>query len=416
MMVYSFLDTSAILNGALKIYQNVYISPLVLMELENIKTSNKNKEIQYLARHAVRDIINSTNVTTKYFAQKAIDKKLKKYPFLMNINDHRLLCEAELLAEKENCLVNFITSDGALYLFSKRMPPSIEGVYYTTAKENTNKEEFCGWGKYYPTNDQLNLIYSNPEINILKCKTNEFAEIFVGNELKDILFWNGNQYTQLKYKDIKNIYTGEVIKPRNLEQKMALHLLQDENIKVKLLTSQWGSGKTLLALSYALEQVSRGKYQKIVFVRNNIVVADTNDIGHLPGDVRDKMAIWGQVIADHLGGQEMLDKLIDDGVIEIFPLSHIRGRSIRNSIIFCDECENLNDKLVTLLLSRVEENSEIIFCGDVAQIDSHKFEDNNGIRAMLTHLVGEPLFGTVKLIKSERGPVPRLCDLIRPPV
>ena len=134
----------------------------------------------------------------------------------------------------------------------------------------------------------------------------------------------------------------------------------------------------------------------------------------MPGDVRQKMSMWGGVIADHLGGQMMLDQLIDDGIIEIFPISHIRGRSIKG-IIFCDECENLNDKLVTLLLSRVEDGGEIIFCGDVAQIDSPRFEQNNGIRAMLDNLVGDPLFGTVKLIKSERGPIPQLCDKIIPP-
>ena len=81
-----------------------------------------------------------------------------------------------------------------------------------------------------------------------------------------------------------------------------------------------------------------------------------------------------------------------------------------------DECENMNDKLVTLLMSRIEEDSELIFCGDVAQIDNRKFEKNNGIRSMLEHLSGQPLFGTVKLVKSERGPVAQMCDLMRPPI
>jgi len=78
------------------------------------------------------------------------------------------------------------------------------------------------------------------------------------------------------------------------------------------------------------------------------------------------MSIWGGPIADHLGGDLMLQQLIDEDIIEIFPLSHIRGRSLRSVIAVVDECENLNDKLVTLLLSRIEEDSEIIFCGDVA--------------------------------------------------
>ena len=129
-----------------------------------------------------------------------------------------------------------------------------------------------------------------------------------------------------------------------------------------------------------------------------------------------KMAIWGAPLSDHLGGQDTLLQLIDEGVIEIYPLSHIRGRSIKSSIVLCDECENMNDKLVTLLLSRIEESSIVIFCGDVVQIDDKHFEKNNGIRAMLQHLAGEPLFGTVKLIKSERGKVPQLCDKIRPPI
>ena len=197
---------------------------------------------------------------------------------------------------------------------------------------------------------------------------------------------------------------------------MAMHLLQNSNIKVKLLTSAWGSGKTLLALSYALEQIHKGNFNKLIFVRNNIIVADTKDIGYLPGDMRDKMLIWGAPLADHLGGMDMLEQLIMDGVIEIYPLSHMRGRSICNSIVICDECENMNDKLVTLLMSRIEENSELIFCGDVAQIDSNRFVRNNGIKAMLKHLSGHPLFGTVKLIKSERGAVAQLCDRILPPI
>ena len=129
---------------------------------------------------------------------------------------------------------------------------------------------------------------------------------------------------------------------------MAFHLIQNPTIRVKLLTSAWGGGKTLIALSYALEQIHNGKFQKLIFVRNNIIVADTNDIGFLPGDQAEKMLIWGMPLADHLGGEDVLKQLIDEGIIEIYPLSHIRGRSLHSSIIICDECENMNDKLVEL--------------------------------------------------------------------
>ena len=413
--MYHFLDTSAILNGALKQFQNdICISPLAVTELENIKTSyNKDEHIKYLAREAIRTILQANNIEYTIVPQKQIDKLLKKYNFLSNINDHRLLCEASILAEESHEKIEFVTSDGALFLFAEQIP-NIQAVFLFD-KEPIKEQDYCGWGKYFPTDEQLAMLYSDPKINILNCKINEFAEIFVNGTLKDVLFWNGEEYTTLKYKPIKNPYLNETIKPRNLEQKMAFHLLQNQNIKVKLLFSAWGGGKTMIALNYALEQVGKGAYSKIVFVRNNIIAAGTNDIGFLPGDVREKLSIFTRCIADHVGGEEALDELMDQGIIEAIPLSHIRGRSLKDSIVFCDECENMDDKLVTLLMSRIEENSELIFCGDIAQIDKTIFTERNGIRSMLQNLAGEPLFGAVKLIKSERGAVPRLCDKLIPP-
>lgn len=408
-----FADTSALLNGCANRYEEIWVSPLTVTELENIKTSKeKSEHIKYLARQIVRDILFNEKYKTWHFSEKRIDKYIKKHPTLNNINDHRIIACAALLQKDFKNDINFITSDGAQYLAAWNV--NIHATFFEPCEEKIT--EYCGWKIVRPTNEQLAELYSHPENNIFAAKTNEFVEIYIENELKDIQFWNGNKYCSLNYNPIKNKFLNETIKPRNLEQKMAFHLLQNPDIKVKLLVSAWGGGKTMIALNYALEQISKGYYNKLVFVRNNIIVADTNDLGFMPGDLKDKMSIWSAVIADHLGGQEMLDQFIDDDIIEVFPLSHIRGRSIRKSIVICDECENLTDSLVTLLLSRIEEDSEIIFCGDIAQIDNKKFEIRNGVRALIKNLAGEPLFGMVKLIKSERGPVPRLCDKIRPPV
>ena len=412
-MIY-FLDTSAILNGAYNIYGTCYISPLSIQELENIKTSNnKSERVKFLARQAVRDLLSSSFITPTFFSRFQVNRVLHKYKFLQDIPDHRILAEAILMLEKHDS-VHFITSDGAQLLFARQIS-GLESDWYGTERFIEQHEDYCGWSKYYPTSEEMALLYSNPELNTLKCKTNEFAEIFEGNELKDVLFWNGKKYRPLRYKEIKNNYIGQTIKPRNLEQKMALDLLQNDDIPVKLLTSAWGGGKTLLALSYALDQITHGNYQKLIFVRNNIIVSDTNDIGFLPGTIQEKMAIWAGPLADHLGGPDMLNQMIEDGIIEIIPLSHIRGRSISNAVVVCDECENMTDKLVTLLMSRIETTSQLVFCGDVAQIDNHKFEQNNGIRAMINTLSGDNLFGMVKLIKSERNAIAQLCDRMIPP-
>lgn len=407
-----FADTSALLNGCAKDYDKIWISPLIVSELENIKTSlSKDEHTKYLARKLVRDILFNIKYEIFYPSERKIKSFIKHHPTLDNINDHKILAGAALLKQTTGKSVTFITSDGALYLIACNL--GINTIFYEEKKNTTN--EYCGWKNCTPTEEELISLYSCMTKNTLNAKTNEFVKIFENKELKDVLFWNGEKYCNLKYHDIKNPYTGETVKPRNLEQKMAFHLLQNQDIKVKLLTAAWGSGKTMIALNYALEQISKGYYDKLVFVRNNIIAAGTNDIGYLPGDVRDKLSIFARCMADHVGGEEELDRLMDDGIIETVPLSHIRGRSIKNSIVLCDECENMDDKLTTLLMSRIEESSELIFCGDVAQIDKKLFDEHNGIRSMLEHLAGDPLFGTVKMIKSERSKIASLCDKMIPP-
>ena len=412
-MVIDYFDTSAIIAKG-GIVDNCYVSHFVISELEEIKNSStKDESVKAKARQATRALITSQTCKTCNFDLQKIERVRKKHKWLPDNMDGRIIAEAILLREQTNANICFWTADYNMKLFAQTEDFYIHFVTQDCAKNI--QEPWSGWGKYYPTEEEMNSLYTQPNFNILNCKTNEFAMIHEGEKLKDILFWNGNSYTKLKYKEMKNPYTQEIIKPRNLQQKMAMHMLQNQDIKVKTLYSSWGGGKTLLALTYALEQIAKGNYQKLVFVRNNIIASDTNDIGFLPGTMIEKMKIWGMCMAAHVGGEMMLDQLLEEGIIEIFPLSHMRGLSIRDSIVIADECENLTTKHITLLMSRIEENSEIIFCGDMAQVDFKRGEKYSGMNHMINSLAGEALFGAVKLIKSERGPVPRLCDKISPP-
>lgn len=121
---------------------------------------------------------------------------------------------------------------------------------YAPAK-NAGKEEWCGWAKYYPTEQEMNMLYTDPKMNILKAMTNEFCKIYDGSELKDVLFWTGEEYRHLRYKDIHNDFLGKTISPLNLEQKMAFDLLQNPNIPVKLLSGVPGGGKDFLMFLHA---------------------------------------------------------------------------------------------------------------------------------------------------------------------
>ena len=117
-----FLDTSAVLAGELKKHKKCFISPITLSELEHIKTSDRPDHIKYLAREAIRDILANPAIVYTTYKQKDVDKLLKKYNFLSNINDHRILCEAILTASECDDNVNFVTNDAAQYIFGLRIP------------------------------------------------------------------------------------------------------------------------------------------------------------------------------------------------------------------------------------------------------------------------------------------------------
>lgn len=406
-MTYHFLDTSAILNGALNQYENTYISLLSLTELENIKTSyNKSEQIKYEARKAVRTIIESDTINYNLSSQKVITKLLKQFNFLSDINDHKIICEAEQLGKETNTKVLFLTSDGAQYLIAQQMP-HLSAIFYNP--EKTEMEEYCGWVDYSPSEQDLVTLYSMPHNNTLNSNTNEFVKIYENEELKDVLFWTGNEYRNLKYKEFTT-NLGERIKPRNLEQKMYLDLLQNKDIPIKLCIGKFGTGKSMLALNYAIHEVQVGRFDKIIFIKNNLEVKGAGKLGTLPGGEIEKMAPWLRQIEDCIGPQAYED-MLNNGQIEPAHLSSIRGRDLKNCIILVDEAENFLTTNIQLLIGRVASNTEIIFCADVKQCD-YIDEKMSGIPKLIERLKGNKLFGMIKLIKTERSAVAALADLL----
>ena len=419
-----FLDTSAVLDGALKAPYNedsrIYISTIVLNELEKIKNSDRGEHIKYLAREAVREILNhqeylkdSLNLARipDYRTQK---KFFKKYPFLEHdLNDHRLLLEAVLLHNQRNEMVFFVTSDATLWLFAKQITELNEynGVPILYEPKQEKKIEYKGWVDCYPNTEELASIYSEPTKNVLNAKTNQFCKIYEGLELRDVVFWDGEKYSPLKYKNFSN-QLGEKVSPRNIEQKMLFHLLQDDNIKIKLCIGGFGDGKTWSMLQHALKGIKEGRFSKIIYVRNNIITRGSRDIGYLGGDLVEKIRPYLMPIAD-LTTPEYMDELIETGVLEPVPLAFMRGRDFSSDVlVFCDEAENLTKENVQLLIGRIGEGSQLWFAGDLKQIDNTIFEKNNGLTKMIDCLAGNELFGMVRLVKSERSKTSQCADLL----
>jgi PhoH-like ATPase len=214
------------------------------------------------------------------------------------------------------------------------------------------------------------------------------------------------------------------IKPRNKEQRFALELLLNDEVKIVTLAGAAGTGKTLLALAAGLEKVLEQKtHQKLLVTRP--VVPMGNDLGYLPGDKEDKLRPWMQPLYDNLhflfrdypvaqgmkGGKgfSAQDYLMDQGLMEMEALTYIRGRSIPGQFIICDEAQNLTPHMIKTLITRVGEGTKIVFTGDPQQID-HPYLDacSNGLTYLVEKLKAEAVSGHVTLVKGERSQVAEL--------
>lgn len=413
MNIRHWADTSALLHqaGLIDPKVDIAISTITIQELEHIKSNDKDDKIKYKAREAVRSILTTGKFETVMTDNKKIDKMLKKYSFLSDIPDHRILCAAEIYAIEHNIEVIFMTSDALQYLFALQMP-HLDAVYpMGTEQAEKRDEEWAGWGKYYPSEQDMAILYADPKMNILKCQTNEFAEIYEGSNLKDVLTWTGQMYRPLKYKELKIDFLGETIRPLNIEQKMAFDLLQNPDIPVKLLTGVPGSGKDFLMFLHAWDLVKRGKKDKIIFIRNLVPFKDAPEIGFLEGSLQKKIE-WGLGPITSILGEEGLKMAEDEGVIEAVNLGFIRGMSWDNVILYVSEGQNITGGGYKLLVSRCGKGSELWINGDTLQTDGKKFESNNGIERLLGSLSGNKLFGTVKMLKTERSDIAELASLI----
>lgn len=272
-------------------------------------------------------------------------------------------------------------------------------------------EEYLGFKTIDLDEEGLANFYQNSKENTAGCLTNEYLVVENDGKVIDQLRWNGSEYVEVPFKVIHSKFTG-TIKPRNIHQRLLIDMLYDRHITVKVTTGPYGSGKDMLMISAALDLIDKGVYDRIVWVRNNIEVKDSKPIGHLPGSGNEKLMPYAMVIADHVGGEEGLNMMIDSGKIELVHLGFIRGRDIKNSIIMCSEAENMTKEHIQLLIGRVGEGSSLWLNGDHRQTDSITFEKNPGLITAIDKLKGQDLFGYVKLMKTERSKTAALADLL----
>ena len=405
-----FLDTNALLNlqeSAFK--EDFFISQKSLEEIESIKSSNKKDgEIKYRARlvshlldkyygkyTVIRIDSNIKSILNNFDLEETPDNLILSTAYYCNLSTPILVCTDDI-----NC--RFISKN--IFDLPTKGTDDINIV--------KNVDEYSGYKDVTLSDEEMSDFYLHLNDNRFDCVLNEYLIVRKNDgEIVDYRRWNGNEYAALSWKQINSHFLGK-IKPRNPQQVLAFDMLQNKDETIKVISGKFGTGKDYIMIANALKLIEDGKYDRLLYIRNAVGVKDAQEIGYLPSDKNSKLRPYAMVLADHLGGETGLDMQIMSGNIEIEHLGYIRGRDIKNTIIYCSESENLTKEHVQLLIGRVGEGSTLWMNGDFLQTDSPVFRINNGLLSTVQKLAGHEKFGYVRLDKTERSETAAMADLL----
>ena len=330
----------------------------------------------------------------------------------MSIADNRILQVAYMLLKraKREDSVTLITKDLNLRLRADGLGIPVQDFECQTVKFD---ELYSGTSETEVDPQTIDDFYKNKSIEVpngLALHPNEFLTMKSGTK-SAIGIFRGGKLVMPHELPGDNVWN---IKPRSREQRIALQLLTDPAIQVVTLVGQAGSGKTLLALAAALQQVLRDAVFENILVSRPIIPLG-KDIGYLPGDKNEKLSVWMQPIYDNLDyllhtekrGESVkrkVDELIRTGKLELEALTYIRGRSIPHQFVIIDEAQNLTPHEVKTIVSRAGEDTKMVLTGDPEQIDNPYLDaSSNGLSYIVERFKDLPLHGHITLRKSERS-------------
>jgi PhoH-like ATPase len=414
-MVY-VLDTSVLLSDP-KAFERLKDKDLVipLVVITELESKRNHPELGFAAREALRTlekyrksqniiekVQNSSNGSIKVEINNIFDSELPN-AFKDPTNDNKILAVASNLAKTEP--VTLLTKDLPL-----RLKASVAGLCADDYLPDEIIDNWSGLLEINVTERELNDLYEDDEILVP-----EDIESIFENACLIVKSPFGSALARKVDKRIVRVNDRAVfgLRGRSAEQKLALDMLNDPDIGIVSIGGSAGTGKSLLALAAGLEAVMERRSHRRVVVFRPLYAVGGQDLGYLPGTAEEKMSPWAAAVFDALEvfcGSNVIDHVIENGLLEVLPLTHIRGRTLTDTFVIVDEAQNLEKMVLLTALTRIGENSKVILTHDVAQRDNLRVGKYDGITSVISALVGEELFGHITLTKSERSPVAELVS------
>ena len=415
------LDTSVLLAdpGALKRFaeHEVVLPVVVITELEG---KRHHPELGFFARTALR-MLDELRIThgrldepvpvgddggTIRVELNHIDADSLPSGFRLGDNDTRILAVARNLAD-EGHAVTLVSKD--LPLRIKASAVGLPAEEYHADAISDSDPGYSGMAELDVTAAELDELYDDGTIDLpaardLPCHCGLVLLSDRGTAL-------GRVTADKQVRLVRGDRDAFGIHGRSAEQRVALEMLLDPEVGIVSLGGRAGTGKSALALCAGLEAVMERRQHKKVVVFRPLFAVGGQELGYLPGSESEKMSPWAQAVFDTLGAitsRDVIDEVLDRGMLEVLPLTHIRGRSLHDAFVIVDEAQSLERNVLLTVLSRVGQGSRVVLTHDVAQRDNLRVGRHDGIVAVVEKLKGHPLFSHVTLTRSERSPIAAL--------
>lgn len=414
------IDTSVLLSDPRAMYRfeehHVVIPLTVITELEN---KRKDPELGYFARQALRlldDLIASHGGLSRAVPVSELGGTLRielnhiaaeVLPVGMRTgeNDTRILAVAKHLLDQGQD-VALVTKD-----LPMRIKASAIGIHAEVYRsELITSTGWSGIQQLELGEDAMASLYEREQLaNLPEIADAPVNTGFVITSPRGSALGRKTDATTLKL--VRGDQQAFGLHGRSAEQRIALDLLMDPGVGIVSLGGNAGTGKSALALCAGMEAVMERREHRKITVFRPLYAVGGQELGYLPGSEGEKMGPWAQAVFDTLGSivsKNVIDEVADRGMLEVLPLTHIRGRSLHDAFVIVDEAQSLERNVLLTVLSRIGQNSKVVLTHDVAQRDNLHVGRHDGVAAVVEQLKGHALFGHVTLTRSERSAIAAL--------
>ena len=413
------IDTSVLLSDPRALLRfdehDVVIPVVVVTELE---AKRSHPELGYFARQALRLLDDLRVANGRLDEPMPVGTAGGTVRVELNHTDVRILPSGLQLGDNDTRILavarNLQAESRNVVLVSKDLPMRVKASSVGLPAEEYRAEfvvetGFTGMTEVDVHVDDIDRLYEEQIIEVeaamdLPCHTGLVLLSDRGSAL-------GRVTADKRVRLVRGDREAFGIHGRSAEQRIALDLLLDPEIGIVSLGGRAGTGKSALALCAGLEAVLERRQHRKVIVFRPLFAVGGQELGYLPGTEAEKMSPWGQAVFDTLGAvttQEVVEEIVDRGMLEVLPLTHIRGRSLHDAFVIVDEAQSLERNVLLTVLSRIGRDSRVVLTHDVAQRDNLRVGRHDGVVAVVEKLKGHPLFAHVTLTRSERSPIAAL--------